>query len=441
MSTPMKIKAEIIEDEMQTVVGTEPVHFSAHYDVVVIGGGSSGMFAAGRAAELGKRVLIIEKNKEFGKKLSITGGGRCNITHAEKDVRKLLAHYGEAAKFLFSPFSQFGVQDTFDFFEKRGLPLVVEGGKRAFPNTQSAPDVTALLKKYMTKNGVTLKLGYKVTNFVVQEGKIVGIETNGEAFGGTNFILATGGSSHKETGSTGEGLEWLSSLGHTVHKPNPNIVPLKVADRWVKELSGTALPFMKITFNDVNKNKKKSFSKTGRILFTHFGISGPLILNSANEVKKLLRFGPVTATIDMYPDTEVGTVRNRAIELFNINKNKTLMNILKELVPSGMQYAVGFHISPELREKKVHSVTKEERNALVDLIKAMPLTITDTMGYDWAVVSDGGVDLLEIDTKTMRSKKQDNLFFTGDVLNINRPTGGQSLQLCWTTGWVAGSNA
>lgn len=431
MSTPSSKKSDS---------NSESVHIGAHYDVIVIGGGASGMFVAGRAAENGKRVLIIEKNKEFGKKLTITGGGRCNVTNAEYDVRKLLSHYGEADKFLFSPFSQFGVKETFDFFEKRGLPLVVESGKRAFPETQSAPDVTALLKKYMTKNGVTLKLGYKVTNFIIQDGKIAGVETNGESFAGNSFVLATGGSSHKETGSTGEGLEWLTELGHTIHKPNPNIVPLKVADRWVKELSGTALSFMKITFNDVNKNKKTSFSKTGRLLFTHFGISGPLILNSANEVKKLLRFGKVTATIDMYPDTEVGTLRNRVIELFNISKNKTLMNILKEIVPAGMQHAVGFHLRPELRETKVHSVTKEERNALVDLLKAMPLTITDTMGYDWAVVSDGGIDLSEVDTKTMRSKKQDNLFFTGDVLNITRPTGGYSLQLCWTTGWVAGSS-
>lgn len=421
-------------------MSTPTPHIGSHFDVIVIGGGASGMLAAGRAGEMGKRVLIIEKNKEFGKKLSITGGGRCNVTNAETDVRKFLSHYGEADKFLFSPFSLFGVQDTFNFFEKRGLPLVVESGKRAFPETQSAPDVTLLLKKYMTKNGVTLKLGHKVTNFIVHEGNIVGVETNGESFAGTNFILATGGSSHKETGSTGEGLGWIQALGHTVHKPNPNIVPLKVEDRWVRELSGTTLSFMKITFTGRDNSKKKSFSKTGRLLFTHFGISGPLILNAAHQVKQLLRFGPVTAHIDLYPDTEVGTLRNRVMELFLISKNKLLINILKEFVPAGMQHAVGFHLSNELRERKVHSVTKEERNALCDLLKAMPLTITDTMGYDWAVVSDGGIELSEIDTKTMRSLKHANLYFTGDVLNVTRPSGGYSLQLCWTTGWVAGSN-
>lgn len=422
------------------LMSTPQPHIGTHYDVIVIGGGASGMFAAGRAAELGKRVLVIEKNKELGKKLSITGGGRCNITNAEKDVRKLLSHYDEASKFLFSPFSQFGVDETFKFFESKELPLIVESGKRAFPETQSAPDVTAVLKKYMTQNGVNLKLGYKAQGFIMHEGKIVGIETNKESFSADSFILATGGSSHKETGSTGEGIQWLQGLGHTVHKPNPDVVPLKVDDKWVRNLSGTALSFMKITFTNFNDSKKLRFSKTGRLLFTHFGISGPLILNAAHEVKKLLRHGPVRAYIDLYPDTEVGTLRNRVLESCTINKNKALRNILKDFVPAGMMVAVSSLLPDTLREKKVHSVTKEERQALVDLLKAMPMIITDTMGYDFAVVSDGGVDLAEIDTKTMRSKKHANLYFTGDVLNISRPSGGYSLQLCWTTGWVAGSN-
>ena len=223
-----------------------PASSGTIYDVVVIGGGASGMFAALRSAEQGKRVILIEKNKELGKKLSITGGGRCNITNAEFDTRALLAHYGEASKFLFSPFSQFGVQDTFDFFTKRGMPLVVEGGKRAFPETQSAPSVTLLLKTLLSKNGVTLKTGYKVQGFIQDEdGKIIGVQTNKEVFTAKSYILATGGSSHQHTGSTGEGINWLREIGHTVYTPNPNIVPLKVADQWVKELSGITLPFMK----------------------------------------------------------------------------------------------------------------------------------------------------------------------------------------------------
>jgi predicted Rossmann fold flavoprotein len=292
----------------------------------------------------------------------------------------------------------------------------------------------------MTKHGVNFKLGYKVRGFITHEGKIIGVETNKESFGADSFILATGGSSHQETGSNGEGIEWLRELGHTVHKPNPDIVPLRVEDKWVRELSGTSLSFMKITFTDLNNSKKLRFSKTGGLLFTHFGISGPLILNSAHQVKLLLKNGLVRAYIDLYPDTEVGTVRNRVQEAFDINKNKALRNVLKDFLPAGMQGTIAALLPTELREKKVHSVTKEERYALVDMLKAMPMVITGTMGYEHAVVSDGGVDLAEIDTKTMRSKKHDNLYFTGDVLNISRPSGGYSLQLCWTTGWVAGNN-
>jgi len=410
-----------------------------HYDVIVIGGGPSGMMAAGRAAERGRRVLLIEKNKVLGKKLSITGGGRCNILNAETDTRTLLEHYGESAKFLYSPFSQHGMQDSWNFFEAHNLPLVIEARKRTFPQSQKAPDVTACLQRYVNNNHVELKLGTKVIELLTDKGQITGVKTKNATYSAENYILATGGSSHSETGSTGECLDWLTKLGYTIHAPNPNIVPLTVAEDWVKELSGTTLSFMKITFG-VGRPKSERFSRTGKILFTHFGLSGPLILNAAHKVKKLLDNGPVTATIDCYPDTELGTVRNRILEVFNINKNKLVKNVLKEVVPAGMSESVASLMPAALSNTPINSVTKKERETLADLLKALPLTITGTMGMDWAVISDGGVDLTEIDTKTMRSKLHSNLFFTGDILNINRPSGGYSLQLCWTTGWVAGSH-
>lgn len=415
-----------------------------HYDVIVIGGGPSGMMAAGTAAQNGKRVLLVEKNKQLGKKLSVTGGGRCNILNAETDTKKLVENYGDAAKYLYSPFSQHSMQDSWNFFEKRDLPIVVEARKRAFPKSQKAEDVTQTMREFVTKNGVTLKLGTRLKEFVVDEEakKVLGIKTTDESFSADSFILATGGSARAgETGATSESVELLKEYGHTVHEPNPNIVPLKVEDQWVKDISGVTLSFMKITFWDYKYSKGTKFSRTGKILFTHFGLSGPLILNAAHEVKKLLAKGQVHATIDMYPDTEVGTLRNRVLEVFNLHKNKELRNVLKEFVPAGMDGAVAAQCNQELLTTRVHSVTKEDRNDLVDRLKAMPMTVFGTMGLDWAVISDGGVDLSEVDTKTMASKKLANLHFTGDVLNINRPSGGFSLQLCWTTGYVAGLHA
>lgn len=409
------------------------------YDVIVIGGGPSGMMAAGTAAARGKRVLLVEKNKDLGKKLSITGGGRCNILNAEEDTRKLLSHFGEAAKFLFSPFSQFGMAETRDFFESRGLPIVVEARKRAFPESQKATDVTAFMRLWCIENNVELKLKTRVDEFIVESGILVGIKTNNGEYRGKKFILATGGSSHPETGANSQGVEMLNKFGHKVHEPSPNLVPLTVADDWVKELSGTTLTFMKITFG-VDRPKTEQFSRTGKILFTHFGLSSPLILNASHEVKELLERGSVEAIIDMYPDTDVGTLRKRVLHTFDSNKNKTLKNIIKEIVPAGMSEAVMSQLDGELLEEKVHSVSKAAREAIVDRLKGMPLTITGTKGLDWAVISDGGVDLSEVDTKTMASKLVPNLYLTGDVLHINRPSGGYGLQLCWTTGYVAGQS-
>lgn len=412
-----------------------------HYDVIVIGGGPSGMMAAGRAAERGRRVLLIEKNKDLGKKLSITGGGRCNILNAEEDERELLSNFGEASKFLHSPFSQHGMKDSWRFFEDLGLPLVVEARKRAFPKSQKATDVTKVLRQYVTKNNVELKRDTRAQRFIIKDKQIVGVKTADGTYSADSYVLATGGSSRQETGSTGEGLEWLKELRYKIHKPNPNIVPLTVDDQWVKNLSGTSLSFMKITFGSNLSKAEGKFSRTGKILFTHFGLSGPLILNSAHCVRELLdKHKMVTATIDMYPDTEVGALRQRVLSVFERNKNKMLKNVLGEIAPAGMDKALMHIIQSEMLEEKVHSVNKAERHTLVDILKAMPVNITGTMGMDWAVISDGGIDLTQVDTKTMRSKLHPNLFFTGDVLNINRPSGGYSLQLCWTTGTVAGMN-
>ena len=378
-----------------------------------------------------------------------------------------LGNYGKAGQFLPTPLAQFGVKDTFSFFEKRGLPLVVQARKRAFPHTEKALDVYLALEKYIRSGRVQVQVKARVTRVVTEaaEGgnkKIVEVVTRGGTYKGKTFIFSTGGMSHRETGSTGDGFSWLADLGHTVSEPTPTIVPLAVKEQWVKNLSGVSLSFMKITFY---VDSVKQFSQMGKILFTHFGLSGPLILNNAYKVKDLLKSGTVTAEIDAFPHTDLGTLDRRIVALFNKSKNKMLKNVFEDIAPWGTSESIlsllGGDIGPVRGRPakgtatvalgrpasngtdpavKVHSVTKEQRNRIVHLLKALPLTVTGLMGYDRAVIADGGVSLAEIDVKTMRSKKVENLYIIGDLLHITRPSGGYSLQLCWTTGYVAGSH-
>ena len=394
------------------------------------------MMAAGRAGERGKRVLLIEKNSGVGKKLDITGGGRCNITNAEFDKHAFLKNYGKAQQFLYSPLSVFGVQDTFDFFTKRGLPLVVEARKRAFPETQKATDVTKVLKKYLKDSNVDILTSATVQTLRTEKGHITEAITSRGAYAAKQFIIATGGVSHPETGSTGDGLKWLTLCGHTVNPPTPTIVPIKVRDVWAKELSGVTIANMKISFLC---DGKKAFSKKGPLLFTHFGLSGPTILNYAGAVGQLLSEGDVTATIDMFPDMDFAELEKKLLGAIDTNKNKDFKNVLEKIVPAGMARAVSGLLALPQPSIKSHSVTKEERKRLVHILKAAPVTITGLMGMDRAVISDGGVPLAEVDTRTMRSLIVPNLYLTGDVLHINRPSGGYSLQMCWTTGYVAGN--
>ncbi len=398
------------------------------------------MMAAGQAAKRGGEVLLLEKNKHLGRKLSITGGGRCNIFNAETDLQKLLDYYQKSKKFLFSPFTQHGPDETRSFFENLGLPITIEARKRAFPASQKAENVVSVLKKYLRRNRVMIRTETTVKNILTKKENISRIDTDAGSFTARSYIIATGGTSHPETGSTGEGLRWLKKLGHTISPSNPDLVPLVVEENWVKELSGLSLSFAKITFGSDRTKKQGKFSKTGKILFTHFGLSGPLILNASGEVKKLLSSSPVPSSIDLYPDTDLKTVRQRILKTFEQNPNKSLKNVLPLSTPVGLTEAILNQTPHDISEKKVHNITKPEREFLADTMKNLPLTVTGTMGLEWAITSDGGVELTEVNTKTMQSKLHPELYLTGDVLNINRPSGGYSLQLCWTTGWVAGNS-
>jgi predicted Rossmann fold flavoprotein len=408
------------------------------YDLIIIGGGPSGMMAACRVAERGKKVLLLEKNKRLGEKLRISGGGRCNITNAEYDTRLLLKKYGKAEPFLYSLFDIFGVADTFRFFEERGLPLVVEANKRAFPSTYNADDVEKVLETSLRKGTVSVRTSSSVTRIIRDGARIDSVCSGASIFRAKEYILATGGTSHKETGSTGDGFTWLQELGHTVVTPTPTLVPIASSSVWVHESAGVTVDDAKVTFF---VDMKKQFTIRGRVLFTHFGLSGPLILNSSHKIAELLQTGEVTATINFFPDTDIGTLDTHIVSIFDANKNKELKNVLKDVLVDGLHKGVLHEVKNMVDiSKKVHSVTKDERKKLVQLLAGVPLSIEGLMGLDRAIVVDGGVPCDEIDMKTMKSKKINNLYITGDLLHISRPSGGYSLQLCWSTGYVAGDS-
>lgn len=397
------------------------------------------MMAAGRAAERGLKVLLLEKNYILGEKVRISGGGRCNIANAEENERVLLSNYGKSEQFLYSLFSQFGMKDTFEFFESKGLKLKIEAKNRAFPVSDNANDVVTVLEKYMAKHGVDVRTDTEVKT-VIQDGKMIrGIRTQSTVFEAHDYLYATGGVSRPETGSTGDGFGWLRSLGHTVASPTPTIVPLSVSDKWITLLAGITLPAVRLTFF---MDGVKQFRVDGDVLCAHFGVTGPTILNSAHKVADIIKYGEVTATIDLFPKLDAGQLERQIIELFDTNKNKDFKTVLRAIVPTGTHKGiVEFFAGMMDIDQKVHSFSKDNRKLLVQSLKAMPIKVNGLMGFSRAVVADGGVALSEVDMRTMRSKLVANLLVTGDLLHISRPSGGFSLQLCWSTGWVAGSNA
>jgi predicted Rossmann fold flavoprotein len=408
-----------------------------HFDIAVIGGGPAGMMAAGRAAELGKRVVLLEKNARLGKKLSITGGGRCNICNAEFDHHILAAKYGKKGKALLSAFHHFDAQSTIDFFTERGLPIIIEAEKRAFPKTEKSEDVCRVMEQYVRSNGVDVRLSTSIQSIDCSERLITKIVHDSGSISAEKVILATGGKSRPETGSTGDAFPWLRSLGHTIVEPNLALVPITVENPWVSDLAGIAMEHARIA---LFLDERKIASKEGKMLFTHTGLSGPAILNMSKMIGECLEQGSVVLSIDLFPKKDHATLDRELQTAFDAQKNRKISNSFSGFLEARCA-GLMLTLSRIDGEKSVHQLTREERMQLIKTLKDLRVRVSGLLGTDKAIVTGGGVSLDEVDFRTMRSKNIDNLFLVGDLLDFDRPSGGFSLQICWSTGWIAGTKS
>ena len=422
-------------------------HGASIWDVVVIGGGPAGLMAASIAAKYGAKVLLLEKNDVMGKKLLLTGGGRCNLTNADPNVRNFVSKFGKSGDFLFSPLSVFGTDDTVRFFEKLGIKTKTEQGFRVFPESDNALDVLSALTKFAKENGVEFRLGVSVAHIKNLKNKIASvILEDGEEIKAKNFILATGGKSHPETGSTGDGFKWLKEIGHKIADSNPSLVPIKVREQWIAELAGITLENVGVSIwvlkKETDKSEwKKVLSKKGKILFTHVGLSGPTIINISKTIGDLLKEKKeVKVAIDFFPGIGLDVMHERMIKLFEKNPKKKIKNLIPAEVPEKIYLKI-LDIMGMDGEWFANEIKRAERIAIVEMLKMFKLTADSLLGYDKAIVSSGGVDLNEVDFKEFKSKLYDNLFLVGDILDFDRSSGGYSLQLCWTSGYVAGKSA
>lgn len=406
------------------------------YDVIVIGGGPAGMLAAGRAGERGARVLLLEKNRRLGTKLLITGKGRCNITNNLDEKKQMVEKFGKMGKFLFSSLNIFGVSDVVNFFESRGVKTKVERGGRIFPVSDKSSDVLDALVGYLGKSRVDVKTNIEVKSIIKSEGNIKKIVLlNGEELEANGFIIATGGKSYPATGSSGDGYLWAESLGHRVVKPIPSLTPVIIKEKFVKDLEGLSLKNVEIS---LYKDNKKIDSRFGEAIFTADGMSGPIILDISKKISEI-GADNILLRIDFKPALDFRELDKRVQNDFSEMSNKQFKNSLDHLLPQKLIPTI-ITLSGIDPEKKVNSITKEERKILLHLLKEFTMEISGVVGFSKAIVTAGGVDLSEIDPKTMKSKIINNLYFVGEVLDLDGPTGGYNLQVSWSTGYCAGNN-
>ena len=426
--------------------------------VIVIGGGPAGMFAAYFAAKNGHQVTLLEQNEKLGKKLYITGKGRCNITNAS-DMEDLFNNVCSNPKFLYSAFYSFTNDQVVEFLESYGLQTKVERGNRVFPVSDRSSDVISTLSRALKDVGVDVHLHTRVAKILTEEYRDENGETvladkksgvlkqfatgvvleSGKTLQADDIVLATGGISYPSTGATGDGYRFAEKLNHKIVEPTPSLVPFEVKESWVTEMQGLALKNVAIT---IDCEGKKLYEDFGEMLFTHFGVSGPMILSASASIKPAYFKDftrDLTLKIDLKPALDKEQLDKRILKDFEDAKNKQYKNSIQKLLPSKM-IPIIIELSGIDPDKKVNEITKEERMNLVNLLKGLPMTIIGLRGWNEAIITKGGVSVKHVNPSTMESKLVNGLYFAGELLDLDAMTGGYNLQIAWSTGYLAGNS-
>lgn len=404
--------------------------------VAVIGAGPAGMLAAACTAENHEKVILFERNEKVGRKLMITGKGRCNVTNACGEISEIISNIPVNGRFMFGALSRLMPYDVMDMFEELGVPLKIERGNRVFPVSDKAADIVDAMRSLVLSKGVKI-INERILTVTYDDGEFSLYSEKGDKFTAAKVILATGGVSYPQTGSTGDGYEIAKSFGHTVVEPKPSLVPLNVHEGWCSELQGLSLRNSSVTVYD-NKKYREIFSGLGEMLFTHYGVSGPLILSASSHMREMEK-GRYEIHIDLKPGLTPEQLDARILRDFSENLNRDFINSLGALLPRKL-IPVTVKLSGIKPSLKINQITREQRGELVSLIKDLKLTVTGFRPIREAIVTSGGVSVKEINPKTMESKIQPGLFFAGEIIDVDAYTGGYNLQIAFSTGALAGKS-
>ncbi len=407
--------------------------------IVVVGAGAAGLMAAGSAALAGARVTLVERNERPARKVMITGKGRCNVTNACDSLDELVANVPVNGRFLYGAFSAFMPRDTVEFFEGRGVPLKKERGNRVFPVSDKAVDIVDCLHAFAVDSGARLVNG-RVTSLIIENGRAAGVVTeSGDKIEADSVIVATGGASYPLTGSTGDGYALAESAGHTIVPLKPSLVPLECHEGFCTDLQGLSLRNVSLKVIDTKKGNKEIYRDFGEMLFTHFGVSGPMILSASSHMREMER-GRYKLIIDLKPALTAEQLDKRVLNDFSESINRNFINSLNSLLPKKLVPVIVKLCRIPL-STKVNQITKEQRAVLVDLLKNFTVTVNDFRPIEEAIITSGGVKTAEINPKTMESKKLPGLYFAGEIIDVDAYTGGFNLQIAFSTGRLAGLSA